>query len=308
MTDDPLALGQLMQAQGHFASAAHFYRQVGERHRRFSQSTANGGQVAGPDFLVIGAPRSGTSWLRRVLTRHPRVSMLSEEPRYFAHQLQLRQAPQSFIAQFADIAPAHVQKPILGAKSPMMLNIPEDRIELCSALFPGLKLICLSRDPIARAWSHIKLLKPQSLDLDFLSTKQAGAPLSEVLDFGRYGYHLSRWARHFAPEQFLIADLYQSGSDARRTIGEVCRFIGADGEIAVPDFHPTSSDSPPSALLTALQTAYEGERSDLDYLRRCLRNGDKLAGSVRGIADRSEASTSAALRVEIDVWREAVHG
>ena len=37
-----------------------------------------------PDFVIIGAPKCGTSWLQRALAQHPDIVMVPDEIEYFS--------------------------------------------------------------------------------------------------------------------------------------------------------------------------------------------------------------------------------
>ncbi|MFQ5564220.1 MAG: hypothetical protein ACE5FO_11700 [Parvularculaceae bacterium] len=63
-----------LQASGDLRAAARLYAKSGARlHRYFAHRTDGGVDVKGPDFLIIDAPRSGSSWLKNCLKRHPQL-------------------------------------------------------------------------------------------------------------------------------------------------------------------------------------------------------------------------------------------
>ena len=40
-----------------------------------------------PDFLIVGAPKCGTSWLQRALAQHPDIVVVPDEIEYFSSHL-----------------------------------------------------------------------------------------------------------------------------------------------------------------------------------------------------------------------------
>src|SRR5580693_6424827 len=52
--------------------------------RKYRYGTSPGGPVAMPDFLVVGAPKAGTTALHAALSQHPGLYMSAiKEPKFF---------------------------------------------------------------------------------------------------------------------------------------------------------------------------------------------------------------------------------
>src|SRR5215218_4326678 len=100
-----------------------------------------------PDFLVVSPPKTGSTWLADNLRRHPGLFVpASKEVKYFSlfgDWLGLEWYLDHFIAAGARLK---------GEASPSYALLPEERIRLVRDLMPGVKLIYLMRDPLARAW------------------------------------------------------------------------------------------------------------------------------------------------------------
>jgi len=174
-----------------------------------------------PDFLIIGAQKSGTTSLYRYLSEHPQVGasrtkevrFLSRrwdrgEPWYrsqFPHLLRRRRARRA-------------GRPfVTGEGSPEYFCHPA-AARRAAAVAPRARLILLLRDPVARALSHHRHLarkgreplsfeeairrEPERLargaDADERSTDYA------YLSRSRYAAHLERWLEHFARSQILV--------------------------------------------------------------------------------------------------------
>lgn len=132
-----------------------------------------------PSFIIVGAMRSGTSWLSVALRKHPVIWMLQFEPFYFSNN-PLQYSLDEYMALF--IPGNHFE--LTGEKSSNYdLFIPEIR-----QTFPDTKLIYIVRDPFDRLVSHyfhtLKRGYPHSflefIDADFESCLERGMYFENV--------------------------------------------------------------------------------------------------------------------------------
>ncbi|NQU72518.1 MAG: sulfotransferase, partial [Rhodospirillales bacterium] len=106
-----------------------------------------------PDFIIAGAPRCGTTWLYRVLSRHPDIFMAgpeSPEPKFFhvddIYQRGLDYYRQTWFSKAGNTA-------VLGEKTSYYLESSKAAARIVKHL-PQVKLIFLLRDPATRAFSN----------------------------------------------------------------------------------------------------------------------------------------------------------
>ena len=116
-----------------------------------------------PHFVIVGAPKCGTTSLYRYLQQHPRVFMPeNKEPRFFcdypvaSFEFGTKQfhpsivtAPDEYLGLFCDAPPGA----ILGEASTDYLSCP-GVAERLHAWNPEAKIIVMLRDPIDRAYSE----------------------------------------------------------------------------------------------------------------------------------------------------------
>ena len=123
-----------------------------------SAPEASGGPKIGalPDFVIIGAQRSGTGRLYGLLTRHPDVERASvKEVHYFDRPDNFRRGIEWYRRRF----PARrrgSQRHITGEATPSYLVDPPVPERIAEAV-PEVRLIVLLRDPVARAYSHFHM-------------------------------------------------------------------------------------------------------------------------------------------------------
>ena len=288
-------LGRGFQAQGGIGLAAACFRRVGPMLAELlAQEGPDGDLISGPDFLVIGAARAGTTWLKKCLAHHPQVFILSGEHHYFSTSSHL--PPETYVGRFAN-AHTRFQRPgtktkqfarpserLYGEKSTTYLAMPQAQVDLCAALFPKVRLICMVRDPVARVWSHLKHLKMADAlrRLDELSDLPPWMEVDELIRQGRYEEHLVHWSRRFDPEQMLLIDFERIAREPAAVHGEVLAHIGAAPAPApkeLDEINRTDSLDMPPALAERLHAAFQGERFDIPHLRAAM---ERAAAAQRG--------------------------
>jgi hypothetical protein len=193
-----------------------------------------------PDFVIIGAQKSGTTWLARGLAQHPQVFMPSSELHYFDKAWNHSRGLEWYARHFEGAS----QDQVVGEKSPDYLwvggqgaegHLPDVHRNLHREL-PDAKLIVMLRDPVARAVSAAKhvirtgRVSPRE-DLDDLLVGSRRHLLEShgVFSYGRYAHHLEAYFELFPREQIRILVFEEVMSDTRmESVRDVCRFIGVD--------------------------------------------------------------------------------
>lgn len=143
-------------------------------------------------FMLIGVPRSATTWLTTCLNQHPEIFIP-------IHELNYWNANKSFgldwyHKQFVDAT----NSTLLGENSSLYFADPVMPYQIAK-LFPGIKVIVLFRDPVQRAYSHYQLNLRNGkypYKTDFLwACKNPISPWTDFVEIGRYYTHLIRWQK-----------------------------------------------------------------------------------------------------------------
>ena len=104
-----------------------------------------------PSFASIGAVRSGTSFLSSYILQHPHVVLpLSKEISFTDTMRELMAHFPTLAAQRA--AEQRFGGAVTGYCTPVMPN--PLWIFLAKSMFPNIRIVCVLRDPIERAFSH----------------------------------------------------------------------------------------------------------------------------------------------------------
>ena len=104
-------------------------------------------------FFIVGAQRSGTTYLYEMLKQHPKINMaqpVKPEPKYFMEHNQDNLNYHNYIDSFFS---SRMQGQILGEKSTSYYEY-ESSARLISSTVPKAKIIFLLRNPIYRALSN----------------------------------------------------------------------------------------------------------------------------------------------------------
>jgi hypothetical protein len=221
----------------------------GEEEHRFPRGHAR------PDFLCVGAQRSGTSWLYQQLALHPdfwmppikelhyfdllgRVKRIStprcrdERDLWFVECLK-RLSTQSHI-DLNDYGRLFEPKAsrLSGDITPAYSMLNDEIIQRIVDHFPGLKVIFLARDPVERAWSHLSLgvsfqmIKPFNVTDIHEVTPNLLHPGMLLRSYP--SKIAARWRRYVHPDLFRVYffdELEKSPAELRRSI---LHFLGAD--------------------------------------------------------------------------------
>jgi Sulfotransferase domain len=196
-----------------------------------------------PDFLVIGAQKSGTTALYTYLRRHPSiVGPFWKEICFFDRHWWRGEA------WYRGQLPLRSRGKLVGEASPSYIFHPLAPARV-SALVPDVRLIVLLREPTARAYSHYQhevalAREPLSFEdaLDREDERLRGEVERLVADprafsrawwdhtyvaRGLYADQLERWLEFFPREQMLVVTNEELGARPAETYATVVSFLGA---------------------------------------------------------------------------------
>ncbi|NUR06260.1 MAG: sulfotransferase [Nocardioidaceae bacterium] len=211
-----------------------------------SAQAPRGGRL--PDFLLVGAPKAGTTALHAALAQHPELFLSRvKEPKYYlcgdspppayrgpgdAHSNQewIWQR-QRYLDLFADAG----EHQLAGESTPFYLYHRDARRRIATDL-PGAKLVAVLRDPVDRAysnWMHLWAdgLEPCGDVVEACAREGARidagwAPFWHYRAMGMYGRQLADLYEHVGREQVLVIRYAALVDDPRSALNRVARFLG----------------------------------------------------------------------------------
>ncbi|MDN5836672.1 MAG: sulfotransferase domain-containing protein [Nitrosospira sp.] len=168
-----------------------------------------------PNFLIIGAQKSGTTWLLQRLGQHPDVFIPPQEVHFFDKAYNFRKGC-DWYRQFFDGA---TEEKAIGEKTPDYYwtgtNGAEDHLpnvhRNIHQMLPETRLVLMLRNPVDRAISavnHIvrsgRVFPGHRIDALLVGDKHHLVEPHGVIDYGRYMKHVSAFMELFDREQLLI--------------------------------------------------------------------------------------------------------
>ena len=192
-----------------------------------------------PDFLVIGAQKSGTTSLFVLLSKHPRIFMPArKEVQFFSSPSLYPKGLDWYADEFFSACP---EGHLAGEVSPQYMYSTEIARRVHDGL-PETRIIAILRDPVDRAWSHYRMACRREQEnrtpaeafaaAHAIDESDTEAPeTARYLQFSDYECVLSEYLRFYGREQMLI--LFQEDLDKRPevVIRQVCGFLGIDAVI-----------------------------------------------------------------------------
>ncbi len=186
-----------------------------------------------PNFMIIGAARSGTTSLYLYLEQHPEIYFSDvKELNFFSNEKYWKKGLKWYESRFK---PKKRNISCIGEASTSYTRAPltQNTARRIYEYNPNMKLIYLVRDPIDRLISH------------YLHRIQAG---QEIRDFneiieniknetfawqGLYHYQLQQYTHYFDREQIFVCSMDQLKSDPEFVIKNIFRFLGLNSELDI---------------------------------------------------------------------------
>lgn len=239
-----------------------------------------------PDFIIAGAPRSGTTWLYVLAGRHPQLAMakpMIPEPKFFLIDELWQRGIDYYSTKWFDPLPAGR---FLGEKSTNYLESSDVAERMCRVL-PRVKLIFLLRNPVDRAysnylWSRQNGLETETFERALALEEQREGDLTPNLRYahpnayfarGLYAEHLARFFDRFPREQILLLRYEDVATRPESVAAAFHRFLGVSempelarglGPINATDASPR--EPMPKALRRRLTKRYRSANAELKAL------------------------------------------
>ncbi|MEO1525175.1 MAG: sulfotransferase domain-containing protein [Planctomycetota bacterium] len=225
-----------------------------------------------PNFLYIGPPKSGSTWLYGALAQHPDVFVPELKDLYFFDRHYDR-GLEWYASQFEG-----------GESFAAAGEISHDYLysaEACQRIardLPGVKLITILREPKDRAISHYKYsLRFGNVQGSFQDAVEQNPP---ILDLGLYAKYLRGYVDAFPPENLGVFWFDDLKADSKQFAASIFRFLGIDDSVEIDVGRGVNGQAVSRSVL----------------LSRLARRGATLARTLGWTKLLGRAKNSAALR------------
>jgi hypothetical protein len=223
-----------------------------------------------PNFIYIGPDKAGSSWLHDVLIEHPQAFMTPAKDLYFFDR---------YYDKGVDWYAAHFEKAtnekIVGEVCQDYLFHPQ-AAERIDEVLEAPRFMVTLRDPVDRAFSsYLYMLKMGQQPGTF------GAALRsrpELIEHGRYGAGLDRFADRFGTPSIYVAVFDDLGADPVAFIANLLDWLGLEPFELTDELLATRlpASKARSALVARLA------RGAADWTRE--HNGAEIVGRVKRAA------------------------
>lgn len=196
-------------------------------------------------FFIVGAQRSGTTYLYHLLDQHPAIEMakpVRPEPKFFLRPDLDRLAREDYLSTYFS-----EETPVRGEKSTSYIE-SEYAARALSQWFPVAKIVFLLRNPIDRAISNYKFschhnverlpmhdafMQEESRRDNYDRTQFSTSPYA-YLKRGLYVNYIRQYERYFPRENLLIY-LFEELTDNTSALQTLYAALEVDETFIPPD-------------------------------------------------------------------------
>jgi len=224
--------------------------------KRISQISINKGNAPmrrEPTFLVIGAPKSGTTSLYAYLRQHPQIFLPTQKELHFfsykdlasncggpgdkAALRQLCPDAATYLKHYAAVA----NEIAIGDISPSYLYYAQSAERIVS-LLGKVKIIAMLRDPVAKAFSqYMHLIRENRETLSFgdallaeeSRVRDGWSDMWRYKESGFYAKRLECYLNTFGSDNVLVVFFEEFVKDTANVLQRIYGFLGVDPAVNV---------------------------------------------------------------------------
>ncbi|MCA9375373.1 sulfotransferase domain-containing protein [Candidatus Dojkabacteria bacterium] len=184
-----------------------------------------------PDFLGIGAQKSATTWIDKMLRYHPML--------YFPQTKEIHFFDQNFLngLEWYSNHFMFAGNKVKGEITPAYAILPSDTIAFIRRLVPEVKLFFIMRNPVDRAWSHalmefmmVRKLKYEEITKEMFLEHFNG---EGSIIRGDYATNLTNWFKHFPRKRLLLCFYEDVEENPQQLLESIMNHLSVD-----PNLYP----------------------------------------------------------------------
>lgn len=185
-----------------------------------------------PNFLIVGAMKGGTTTLYYDLSAHPDLHLPArKEPEILVGKESDEEIMRVYAHHFRNAADGQMcgEASTAYTKRPVFEGVAERARQL---LGPDLRIIYVTRNPVARAISHYR--HDRQYNNVALGFDAAVRNEPRFIDFGRYDWQIEPWKAQFGTENVLEFSLETYSANRREMLNKTLTFLGVDPALCGP--------------------------------------------------------------------------
>lgn len=226
-----------------------------------------------PNFIIAGGVATGTSFLSSALSYHPEIylpKVQRPEPNFFHYTDKFQNGMPWYSSKwFSEVR----DEIAVGERSSLLLPSINAPSRVKESL-PSVKLIFCLRNPIERAWGNYRfsvlegletLPFAEAIEVEATRTLQAKGRWAEVqphayLARSKYSESLLEYFELFGSSNILLLKSEELGKKPKEAFLRVCKFLGVDPNIELPEPPNYSSPSVRDPAVQARLRSHFGAR------------------------------------------------
>ncbi|MCB0184312.1 MAG: sulfotransferase domain-containing protein [Caldilineaceae bacterium] len=225
-----------------------------------------------PNFLIIGATKSGTTSLFHALQQHPQIFMSAvKEPHFFAYvnarptyqgpgdertiNRMIISEPERYANLFRE---KKSEQRVMGEASAMYIYVPDAPMQI-HHYQPQMKLVAILRNPVDRAYSAYQHMRRDGREplADFRAAigqedqrrQMQWSPIFSYLDMGYYALQLRRYYALFPTMQLKVLLYEDLRNRWEESYNEICTFLEVDPPAELPQLAQLNKSGTPKSEL-----------------------------------------------------------
>lgn len=202
-----------------------------------------------PNFLIVGAPKSGTTSLYQYLKQHPKIYLpTKKEPHFFSFegrtegfngpgQAKFMEKRVTKMEDYCALFDKVTDEIAIGEASTSYLYVTE-AVARIEQYIPKVKLIAILRDPVDRAFSHylhhrrnggeVLLDFAQAIQEEENRIRKNWSPFWQYKRIGFYYSHLKRYFDKFPANQIRVYLYEELRANPTKMVQDIFSFLEVD--------------------------------------------------------------------------------
>ncbi|MBZ8178758.1 sulfotransferase family protein [Oscillatoria salina] len=189
-----------------------------------------------PDFIIIGAMKSGTTSLYYYLNSHPEISMSRDkELNFFIAERNWQKGLNWYQSQFRGNAKIYGEASPNYTKYPGWVGVPKRMYQV----LPHAKLIYILRDPIERIISqyvHQYASGTENRSITEALADFENNPHNYYISRSRYYFQLKQYLEYYSLSQILVLTSEELANYPHKVLSTICRFLEVSDDISSIDY------------------------------------------------------------------------
>jgi len=237
-------------------------------------------------LFIVGAQRSGTSYLYKILDSHPSVELakpIKPEPKFFLNKKLFALGKEYYLSRYFDTN--NNKNVYFGEKSTSYIERPEAAKRIYN-FFPDAKILFILREPTARAWSNYIFSKNSGLETKtFFEAinidpekreydKNISVNPFNYINRGQYFGFIQTYTNLFKPENIRI-EIFEDFVGNLKSIKRLYDWLGLESNFEPENYFLPVNQSKSEALPNdvCIELSKKFEHSNLlieEYLGRAI--------------------------------------